>query len=198
MRLDATCIVINWPNWPAIVCMSVCHIWSRDWATRTLITTKYKSGKQIANRWGWPGVACPLWCVQLAEFIQIFSWISCEAACRGATPGCSSPKTTKTNNWLNWIVCNAQIRLNCTGINGKWAISGRRLLQITTLTLPLLRSACCCRRRRPRFTSLLTSPMWIWWIFNISRISTRRIHAPRRKLIRYWNTFRKRKPYWIM
>lgn len=62
-------------------------------------------------------------------------------------------------------------------------------LQITTLTLALLHSACCWRCRQ-RFTSLLTSPMWIWWIFNISRISTRRIH--------FWRTFRKRKPCWIM
>lgn len=63
-------------------------------------------------------------------------------------------------------------------------------LRITTLTLPLLHSAWCCRRCRRRFTTLLTSPMWIWLTSNISRISTRRIHC--------WRIFRKRKPCWIM
>lgn len=139
-------------------------------------------------------VECPLWWPNLFKFSVEF-----RVRQRAEVLLQVAVLPTTNNNWLNRNVCNAQIRFNCTGINGKWPISDHQLLQITTLTLPLLHSACCSSAAcRPRFTSLLTSPMWIWSIFSTSRILTHRIHALRRRLIRYWSTFRKRKPYWIM
>lgn len=101
------------PSGRGIVCVCVCvsHLVAGLGNPR-FDYHKIQEWKTDCKSWMSPGVECPLRCVQLAEFIQIFSWISCEAVCRGAAPGCSSPRQP------NQIDCNAQIRFNCTGING--------------------------------------------------------------------------------